>query len=229
VVAVSSAADAAAFLRWLSSPRLYGAFGGPERDLADALAADLAVRGPADVLLAPGAARNAFVVDALLGDPRSGRPAIRQGGSPATLRYVPSRDVLFADAATAETADAVLSLGGSVVAGGGALPGRPGWSLWRVPASRAAAEARAFLGRFPLVPARARGELVVPEEGLYTFGSRGGVDVSLDGGVVFDAARPAGALTARLQAGRHGLAVRVRVPGASFEITGPDGFVLPSP
>ena len=66
-------------------------------------------------------------------------------------------------------------------------------------------------------------------DSLYTFSSRGGVDVQLDGGVVFGASRPAGALTARLEAGRHALAVRVRAPGAVLRVTGPDGFVLPSP
>jgi hypothetical protein len=66
-------------------------------------------------------------------------------------------------------------------------------------------------------------------EGLYTFGSRGGLEVRLDGGVVFDASRPAGALTARLAAGRHELTVRTLVPGAVLRVTGPDGFVLPSP
>lgn len=229
VLVASALLDAAGFLRWLSSPRLYGAFGGPERDLADAISAELSARGPADVLLAPAAARNAFVVDALLQEPRSASPAIRQGAGLAELRWVPSRDLLFADAATAERASTPRSLSAASVATGGVLPGHPGWTLWRVPAGRAAQGARAFLERFPRIPASGSGTLVVSEEGLYTFSSRGGVDVRLDGGVVFDSSRRSGALTARLAPGRHELTVRRSEPGATLRVTGPDGFVLPSP
>ena len=229
VLVASALLDAAGFLRWLSSPRLYGAFGGPERDLADAVRAEISSGGPADVLLAPAAARNAFVVDALLQEPRSAAPAIRQGTGLAELRFVPSRDVLFADAATPERSSTPRVLGAVAIASGGVLPGQPGWTLWRVPAGRAAQSARSYLEGFPRIPASAEGSFPVPEEGLYTFSSRGGVDVQLDGGVVFGASRPAGALTARLEAGRHALAVRVRAPGAVLRVTGPDGFVLPTP
>ncbi len=228
VLVASALLDVAGFLRWLSSPRLYGAFGGPERDLADAVAAELSARGPADVLLAPAAARNAFVVDALLQAPRSASPAIRQGTGLAELRYVPSRDVLFADAATEEHSSEPRSLGAVPVASGGSLPGQPGWTLWRVPAGRAAEKARAFLERFPRIADSGSGRLVVPEEGLYTFSSRGGLDVRLDGGVVFGASRPSGALTARLAPGRHELTVQELAPGARLSVTGSDGFVLPS-
>ena len=229
VLAASALLETAGFLRWLSSPRLYGAFGGPERDLADAVSAEISARGPVDVLLAPAAARNAFVVDALLQAPRSASPAIRQGSGLAELRFVPSRDVLFADAATEERSSTPRALGAVPVASGGVLPGQPGWTLWRVPAGRAAERARAFLERFPRIPAAGTGSLVVPEEGLYTFSSRGGLDVRLDDGVVFGVSRPAGALTARLAAGRHELTVRRSVPDALLRVTGPDGFVLPSP
>jgi len=228
VLVASALLDAAGFLRWLSSPRLYGAFGGPERDLADSVRAELSSRGPADVLLTPAAARNAFVVDALLQAPRSAAPAIRQGTGLAELRYVPSRDVLFADAATPERSATPRALGAVAVTSGGALPGQPGWTLWRVPAGRAALSARGYLEGFPRIPAPGEGSFPVPEEGLYTFSSRGGVDVRLDGGVVFGAFRPSGALTARLEAGRHALTVRVRAPGAVLRVTGPDGFVLPA-
>jgi hypothetical protein len=229
VLAVSSLSDVAGFLRWLSSPRLYGAFGGPERDLADAVEAELGSGGPADVLLAPGASRNSFVIDALLQEPGRGTPAIRQGAGLAALRWVPSRDVLYADAATEERAALPRTLGAAAVASGGVLPGRPGWTLWRLPTARARKEALEFLDGFPRVAASGDGDLLVPEEGLYTFSSRGGVDVVLDGRVVFDRARPAGALTARLAAGRHELEVRPLEPGAVLRVTGPDGFVLPSP
>ena len=221
--------DTAVFLRWLSSPRLYGAFGGPERDLADAVSADISARGPADVLLTPAAARNAFVVDALLQGPGSASPAIRQGTGLSEPRYVPSRDVLFADAATEENSSEPRSLGAVPVASGGVLPGHPGWTLWRVPAGHAAERARTFLERFPRIPVSGAGRLVVPQEGLYTFSSRGGVDVRLDGGVVFGASRPSGVLTTRLVPGRHELTLKELVPGALLRVTGPDGFVLPVP
>jgi hypothetical protein len=229
VLAVSALVDTAGFLGWLSSPRLYGAFGGPERDLADAVSAEISSRGAADVLLAPAAARNAFVVDALLQPPRSAAPAIRQGTGLAELRYVPSRDVLFADAATSERSSTPRVLGAVAIAAGGVLPGQPGWILWRVPAGHAAERARAYLDGFPRIPASGAGSFPVPREGLYTFASRGGLIVRLDGGVVFDASRPAGTLTARLAEGRHELTVQGLVPGAALRVTGPDGFVLPSP
>lgn len=229
VLAASALLDTAVFFRWLSSPRLYGAFGGPERDLADAVSADISARGPADVLLTPAAARNAFVVDALLQGPGSASAAIRQGTGLSELRYRPSRDVLFADAATEERSLAPRSLEAVPVASGGVLPGQPGWTLWRIPAGRAAERARTFLERFPRIPASGSGTLVVPEEGLYVLSSRGGVDVRLDGAVVFGAARPFGALTARLAPGRHELTVQELVPGAALRVTGPDGFALPFP
>lgn len=226
VVAVAGATDALAFKRWLGSPRLEGAFGGPERALADAIRADLDARGPADVVLSPGAARNAFVVDALLARPGSGRPAIRLADGLGALRYRPSRDLLLAESVAAARPAAAGSL---AVATGGALPGFPGWRLVRVPAGVAAASADACLGPLPLLPAPGRGGLLVAEEGLYSFSSRGGLDARLDGGVLFDAARPAGRLTVRLAPGRHDLFVHARRPGAELRVTGPDGFVLPVP
>lgn len=226
VVGVAGATDAGAFLRWLGSPRLEGAFGGPERALADAIRADLAARGPADVVLSPGAARNAFVVDTLLARPESGRPAIRLADGLDALRYRPSRDLLLAESsATARPA----APGSLAVATGGALPGFPGWRLLRVPAGAAAAAAAASLGALPLLPAPGRGELLVAEEGLYSFSSRGGLDARLDGSVLFGEARPAGKLTVRLAPGRHDLFVHALRPGAELRVTGPDGFVLPAP
>ncbi len=229
VLAASALLDTAGFLRWLSSPRLYGAFGGPERDLADAVSTEIARRGPADVLLGPAAARNASVVDALLQPPGSAAPAVRQGTGLTELRYVPTRDLLFADAATAERSAEPRGLGAVAIVSGGVLAGHPGWTLWRVPAKRVAEIARTHLEGFQRIPAPGAGNLLVAEEGLYTFASRGGLDVSLDGGVVFGGARPAGGLTALLAAGRHELAVRKLVPDAILRVTGPDGFVLPLP
>lgn len=226
VVVVAGATDAGAFLRWLGSPRLEGAFGGPERALADAIRKDLDARGPADVVLAPGAARNAFVVDTLLARPGSGRPAIRLADGLDALRYRPARDVLYAEsAATAPPA----AMGALLVATGGALPGFPGWRLVRVPAAAAAASAAASLGALPLLPAPGKGGLLAAEEGLYTFSSRGGLEARLDGSVLFDETRPAGILTVRLSPGRHELVARTLRPGAQLHVVGPDGFVLPAP
>jgi hypothetical protein len=226
VVGAAGLTDAHAFLRWLGSPRLEGAFGGPERALADAIRKDLDTRGPADVLLAPGAARNAFVVDTLLARPGSGRPAIRLADGLDALRYRPSRDVLLAEsAATAPPA----APGTLPVATGGALPGFPGWRLVRVPADAVAASAAASLGLLPLLPAPGQGGLLVAEEGLFTLSSRGGLEARLDGSVLFDETRPAGRLTVRLSPGRHALVVRALRPGAELRVVGPDGFVLPAP
>lgn len=225
VVAVAGATDAEAFLRWLGSPRLEGAFGGPERALADAIRDDLDARGPADVVLARGAARNAFVVDTLLARPGSGRPTIRLADGLDALRYRPSRDLLLAESAAIARPAATGSL---AVATGGALPGFPGWRLVRIPAGVAAAAADAALGSLPLLPAPGRGGLLVTEEGLYSFSSRGGLDARLDGSVLFNAARPAGRLTVRLAPGRHDLVARALRPGAELRVTGPDGFVLPA-
>lgn len=226
VVVVAGLTDAQAFLRWLGSPRLEGAFGGPERALSDAIRTDLDARGPADVVLAPGAARNAFVVDALLSRPGSGRPAIRLADGLDALRYRPSRDLLLAEsAATARPAATEATL----VAAGGALSGFTGWRLVRVPADAAATAAAAALDALPLLPAPGQGGLVVAEEGLYTFSSRGGVEARLDGSVLFDGVRPAGSLTVRLASGRHELVARALRPAAELRVTGPDGFVLPAP
>ncbi len=226
VVAVAGATDAGAFLLWLGSPRLEGAFGGPERALADAIRKDLDARGPADVVLAPGAARNAFVVDALLARPGSGRPAIRLADGLDALRYRPSRDVLYAESAATTPPVATATL---PVAEGGALPGFPGWRLVRVPADAAAASAAAALDVLPLLPAPGKGGLLVAEEGVYTFSSRGGLEARLDGSVLFDEMRPAGGLTVRLSPGRHELVARALRPGAELRVVGPDGFVLPVP
>jgi len=226
VVAVAGLTDAAAFLRWLASPRLEGAFGGPERALADAIRDDLDGHGPADVVLAPAAARNAFVVDALLARPGSGRPAIRLADGLGALRYRPSRDLLLAESAASARP---VPAGSLAVATGGALPGFPGWRLLRVPAGAAAAAAAASLGALPLLPAPGRGGLLVAEEGLYTFSSRGGLEARLDGGVLFGEGRPAGGLTVRLSPGRHELVAQALRPGAELRVVGPDGFVLPVP
>jgi hypothetical protein len=229
VLLASALLDTAGFLGWLASPRLYGAFGGPERDLADALVVERATGGPADVLLAPGAARNAFVVEALLRQPWGATPALRLVPGPTAFRHVPDRDVLLADAATEANAAALRAAGAAPVASGGVLPGHPGFTLWRIPRERARQAARAVLEAFPILPSRPTGSFLAAEEGLYTFASRGGLDARLDDGVLFDASRPAGAFTARLAAGHHDLSVTVRAPGAGLRVTAPDGFVLPSP
>jgi hypothetical protein len=72
LVLLSGLGEAEAFFSWGTSPRTWGAFGGPERELADAIAGAQATAGPLPVLLGAGAARNHYVVDVLLGRPGDG-------------------------------------------------------------------------------------------------------------------------------------------------------------
>jgi hypothetical protein len=102
LIVISAAFEVAAFARWGASPRTWGAFGGPERELADALVAASRSGPPARVVLdAPGAARNPYVVEELLAPPGARRGPV----------------VAFRD-----LTDAHLALGGNVLyADGGAL------------------------------------------------------------------------------------------------------------
>lgn len=95
----SGFSETAAFLSWGASPRTWGAFGGPERELADAIARVRSAGDPELVLLAPGAARNADVVDVLLGRPGdAGRRSTRTVGPvDASVLSRVSSPVLVAD------------------------------------------------------------------------------------------------------------------------------------
>jgi len=227
VFSVAVLTDVTHFVDWGLSPRTRGAFGGPERELADAIALERAP-GSFDVLLSPGtAARNEFVVDVLLGRPGDGgRPSVRRATLSSGLpwRYVPSRDVLYADDGRA--APLVASLGGREARRGPDASGNRSWALYVIPGRAAARAAEAFLSRFPLLPAEEAGDFVAGEDGLYTLLARGGVTATLHGGSLFDVTtRPEGSTTVRLARGRHRLEVETLQPGASFEVTAPNGFL----
>jgi hypothetical protein len=97
LVAVSAALDGAGFVRWAESPRTWGAFGGPERELADALST-AQVGGPRRIVLNfRTASRNAYVVEELLAPPgrRSGPVVLF---ADLSLERTPLREsVLYAD------------------------------------------------------------------------------------------------------------------------------------
>lgn len=231
VVGVSCALDVTGFLAWGASPRLEQVFGGRERRLSAAIAAETA-RAPADVLLHPrAAARNVYLVDVLLGRPGDGaRHAVRVGtpGLETSWLFVPARDVLYAAGADRSTRSAVEGMGGRLVAEDAATPGAEPWALYRIPRSAAAARAAAALASFPRVAAT-YGGFEAAEDGLYVLSARGGVAVTLGGRVVLSSG-PAAAASAVLDLakGRHPLDVR-KAPGATLRVTGPDGFVLPDP
>ena len=122
LVAVSAALDAAAFARWAESPRTWGAFGGPERELADSLSAAQA-GGPRRIVLNfRTASRNAYVVEELLAPPgRRSSPVVLfadLSGERTPLR----ESILYADGG--ELA-AIPALGGH--RGGVLARGRDPW------------------------------------------------------------------------------------------------------
>lgn len=224
--------EARAFLRWASSPELRGAFGGPERELADALAAALSAGGAADVVVDPArACRSAFVVEALLGP---GGPRPRPSISLAHVRpegiewrFVPGRDVLYAGADEPLLATLAGRLGGGRVATGVELPGWGRWAVYRIPAEKARSDAERALARFSRLPATAGGGLTADAEGLYTFEARGELRATLDGIPILGAdgeaeRRSAVAFLAR---GRHRLEVLPLAPAARLLVVPPDGFV----
>ena len=133
--------EAASFLDWLSSPRLFGAFGGPERELADAIGGEIASGRAGGVLLDPRAARNPWVVDVLLAPPSGGgaralhwAPLSRES---ARLARASGRAVVIAAPRTVEALETVGGEGGLVFAESTPLEGFPGWVLFRVGPIRA--------------------------------------------------------------------------------------------
>lgn len=230
---VTALLEARAFLRWASSPELRGAFGGPERELADALAASLAGGGGADVLLDPArACRSAFVVEALLGPPG---PRFRPSISLAPLgpegiewRFLPGREVLYAGADDSHLATVAARLGGGRVATGAELPGWGRWAVYRIPAPSARSAAERTLSAFPRLPAGAGGELRAEAEGLYTFQARGSLRATLDGINILGPGGPEGrsSAVALLASGRHRLEVEPASASARLLVVPPDGFAV---
>ncbi len=185
--------------------------------------------GAAEAVVAADATRNPFVVDALLGAPGGGgAPRIRLARSLAPLRFVPRGPLLWADRAEPSREAAAEALGARCVARGPGVGSFPGWSLFRLDAAAALRLSGESLARFPVLPSPGRGRLLAREDGLTTLSARGGVEVLLDGAVVFDPVRrPAGEVTVRLAPGPHELLVRRHAPGAAVRVDGPGGFVIP--
>ncbi len=208
--------DVRGFVRWATSPLTFGMFGGPERELADAIRQEL-LRGRAEVILHPvAAARNPIVVEMLLSRPGETRPAVRIADllGPLPYRFLPDSDVLYAGGAPPAFAVEV-----------GRAPRRenlPEWRLYRIPARAARAEAgRRLEGTW--FPPAATGSFLAEESGLYTFrapGPRPGTTGPLL--LTFDGERRGpfpGGVGLLLEAGRHDIRV---------EASGPVHVVLPS-
>ena len=234
VVLVSGALDVAAFVRWSSSPWSWGPFGVPERDLADAVEAEVASRGPAEVVLHPvSGARNVYLVDVLLGRPGDGaRHAVKSSALEGALSWthLPAGDVLYAADPGEATGRAVSALGGRLVAerrypAFGVTPG-PEWALFRIPGENARRAAGAALASYPALPARAWGSLEAPADGLYQFATDGGIGATFDGAAMFTPGQ-AGTVVVRLARGRHDLRWVRTAPRAELILRGPDGFVIP--
>lgn len=236
IVLVSSALDVVAFVRWASAPWSWGPFGVPERDLADAVAAERTRNGPAELVLHPvTGARNVYVVDVLLGRPGDGaRHAVATAALEGSLpwAFVPAGDVLYAADAGETTGRTVAALGGGVVAArrypaAGSVPG-PEWALYRIPSEGARRAAAAVLATYPVFSARASGNLDVPGDGLYELATVGGVRASLDGQPVFPLSPDGpGAVVVRLATGPHEIRWSRIDPRGRLTLRGPDGFVIP--
>ena len=98
ILLVAAASDVVGFARWGASPRTWGAFGGPERELADALVAASRTGPPARVVLdARTASRNPYVVEELLAPPGARRGPVVFFADFARERAPLRENVLYAD------------------------------------------------------------------------------------------------------------------------------------
>ncbi len=131
VVLSAAATDVAGFVRWGSSARTWGAFGGPERELADAIRS-ARTKGDARVVLDLGtASRNGYVVEELLA-PAGARtePAVYFADlsrEPGALRET----ILYADGGALEAAG-FAGRHGTVLARGTDPWGRRTFTLYRL-------------------------------------------------------------------------------------------------
>jgi hypothetical protein len=131
-VAVSAATDVAGFARWGASPRTWGAFGGPERELADAYRAASKSGPPARLVLDPRtAARNPYVVEELLAPPGARRGAVLFFADLSREGDALREPVLYADGG-ALAAASLAGRRGAVVARGTDPWGRPTFTLYRL-------------------------------------------------------------------------------------------------
>jgi len=136
LVAVSAVSDVTAFASWGKSPRTWGAFGGPERELADALVEEGGRKEAPFVLDPQSGARNYHVVEALVGGPGDAGRRV----SALDLSRLPEgsrlrREILYADGGVLERSGRLAAFSGRVVRRGGDPWGAPAWVLYRLPAT----------------------------------------------------------------------------------------------
>jgi hypothetical protein len=132
LIVISAALDGAAFARWGASPRTWGAFGGPERELADALVAASRGGPPARVVLdARGAARNPYVVEELLAPPGARRGPVIAFRDLTDAHLALDGNVLYADGG-ALAAAGLAGRRGTVVARGVDPWGAPTFTVYRL-------------------------------------------------------------------------------------------------
>lgn len=132
LVVISAVLDVAAFARWGASSRTWGAFGGPERELADALVAASKGGPPARVVLdARGAARNPYVVEELLAPPGARRGPVVAYRDLTDARVRLDGNVLYADGGALEAA-VLAGRRGTVVSRGRDPWGRPTFTVYRL-------------------------------------------------------------------------------------------------
>ncbi|MBL8115443.1 MAG: hypothetical protein JNK60_21355 [Acidobacteria bacterium] len=207
---VTAALEVRAFAGWARTPLTFGAFGGPERELADAISRELE-RAPADVILHPvAAARNPIVVEMLLSRPDDPRPAARVADllGPVPYRFLPEADVLYAGGAA--------PAGAVEIARAPLRPGLPEWRLYRIPKSLARAEAQRRLEGSWFPPSG--GSFRAEEGGLYTFRSKGPLYLSMGG----ERRGPfAGAVGLLLEKGLHDLSAESE---SEVHVVTPSGF-----
>ncbi len=132
VLVTAAAGDVAGFARWGASPRTWGAFGGPERELADALVAASRAGPPARVVLdARTASRNPYVVEELLAPPGARHGPVVAFRDLAGTRAPLGENVLYADGG-ALAAAGLAGRNGAVVARGSDPWGRPTFTVYRL-------------------------------------------------------------------------------------------------
>jgi hypothetical protein len=228
LVALTALLDVSGFVRWVTGPHVVNSFGVAERRLAEAIETEQR-RSPSEVLVHPvRAARNVYFVDVLLGRPNDGgRHAVKIGtaGVETAWTRVPEADVLFAADGSPEVRRTVASLGGTLVTLADPEDGGLPWALYRIPRGAAALAAERALEGSAQVSAPG-GNFFAPEDGLYVFVTRGGMQVAFDDRVLFDG-NAGGYVALRLAKGRHLLTAERRRPSAGLLVVAPDGFALP--
>jgi hypothetical protein len=132
LLVVSAASDVLGFARWGASPRTWGAFGGREKELADALVAASRGGPPARVVLEPrSAARNPYVVEELLAPPGARKGPVVLFADLVKDRTPLRENVLYADGG-ALAAAGLPGRRGAAVASGADPWGRPTFTVYRL-------------------------------------------------------------------------------------------------